>query len=125
MIILQRWRAADLTGSGKVPEQGWFTALPLNEELACYLAALYGRKLADAFTPADNDNITRRCAYYAGSELDPNDFEKFYGRDLTVFVMAALLNDKLLCNWRTREPFQRYISATMDAKLALTRSGPA
>jgi hypothetical protein len=109
-FVLQRWRTAEVGADSNGPEQGWVTALPLNEELSCYLAALYGRKLASEGN-ADHDEIMYRCAKYANARLAPDDFEKFYERDRDVFVMAALLNDGLLRDWRTRRPLESYISA--------------
>jgi hypothetical protein len=124
--VLQRWRTAEIGAGSNGPEEGWFTGLPLNEELCCYLAALYDQELA-SMSKVDADDIATRCAHYGNSKLDPKDFEGFYQRDREVFVMAALLNDELLRDWQTREPFELYISSqnrsVFDARMKEFRRG--
>jgi hypothetical protein len=106
--ILERWRNADV-GDNKNPMQGWLTHLPFNEELACYLAGLFGRKLntADA---ANSDDTLIRCAHYAVAYLRPGDLEKHFKKDRGVFVMSALLNDHLLRDSKMRKPLELYLS---------------
>jgi len=124
--ILDRWRRVSVTDEGKTPEEGLFTGLPVNEELACYLAALFGRKLANAGGARSSD-VMVRCAHYATSKLVAKDFEKLFSRDGVVFVLAALMNDNLLRDREIREAFSAYLGGDLwdifDARTKELRVG--
>jgi hypothetical protein len=117
--IVKRWWDADATGhDGKLLE-GWFTKLPLNQELACYLAALYGLIKPDT-NYSQSDDIAMRCIYYgASSKLNAADFKRFYDRDQAVFTMAASLNEELLYKRSGKLPRKLTTSDAPDTNLSI------
>jgi hypothetical protein len=106
--VLERWGTAELKNYKGEDEDGWSTHLPLREELRCLIASLYSRRSTTAnsgprvFGSADDKDIARRCAFYAGTELSEKDIEKGFDKDKDVFVFAVLKNCYVLLNRKKR-----------------------
>ena len=74
--------------------EGHFTHLTLKEELRCLLAARYSRRSMGAEWPAvfgspNDQDIARRCAFYAGEDLSEKDIKTGFEKDRDVFLFAC------------------------------------
>jgi hypothetical protein len=109
--VLERW------GNVELKEEGWFTDLPLREELRCLIASVYSRGMTTAnsgprvFGSPDDKDIARRCAFYAGStDLSKKDIEAGFKKDKDVFVFAVLKNRYVFLNQQKRGLIEEKLS---------------
>lgn len=116
--VLERWGKAELKDYKGEDEEGWSTHLSLREELRCLIASLYSRRSTSAksgprvFGTADDDDIARRCAFYAGTDLSEKQIEAGFGRDKDVFVFAVLKNCYVLLNSKKRASIEEKLSGS-------------
>lgn len=110
--VLKRWQV-DENGHREEPsdsENYTDTGLSDREEFRCLIAALYGRTFdKQGFVihgSVDDEDIARRCAYYGNANLDVKAIQRGYKKDDATFVFAAMLNDSILLNRRTRKLFE-------------------
>jgi hypothetical protein len=114
--VLERWGKVELKDYKGEDEEGVFTHLSLREELRCLIASLYNRRSTSAksgprvFGSADDDDIARRCAFYAGADLSEKQIEAGFGRDNDVFVFAVLKNWHVLLNKTKRALIEGHLS---------------
>jgi hypothetical protein len=107
---LSRWaQVDDRYGDGKVLD-GYFTSLPLKDEVRCLVAALYGRtfsnnQLTVQGSPSAAD-VAMRCAYYGNAELSARQMKAGYDRDGSKYVFAAMYNDNVFSNHKLRKLFE-------------------
>lgn len=110
--VLERWQL-DENGHREEPsdsENYTDTGLSDREEFRCLIAALYGRTFDKQGVvihgSADHQEVARRCAYYGNANLDVKAIQQGYKKDDAIFVFAAMLNDSVLLNRRTRKVFE-------------------
>jgi len=116
--VLERWRQAEVKNYKGEETEGWSTHLPLKEELACLMGALYGHRTTSQkdkprlFGTANDNDIALRCAYYRCATLNEKEVIAGFAKDKDVFLFAALRNDGLYLNKKTRPLLENYISGT-------------
>ncbi len=110
--VLGRW-SVDEKGEPDEPsdrEPYTDTGLPERTDFRCLIAALYGRSWSsDGFVihgSPDDEDVARRCAYYGNAQLDVKAIKEGYERDGATFAFAAMLNDSVLLNRRSRKLFE-------------------
>jgi len=114
--VLDRWSKIDLKNYKGEDDEGLFTHLSLRDELRCLVASLYSRRSTSAksgprvFGSADDDDIARRCAFYAGTDLSEKEIEAGIGRDKDVFVFAVLKNCYVFLNKTKRVLIEEHLS---------------
>ena len=114
--VLDRWSKIELKNYKGEDDEGWFTHVSLRDELRCLIASLYSRRRTPAmsgprvFGSADDDDIARRCAFYAGTDLSEKEIEAGFRRDKDVFVFAVLKNCYVLLNKTKRALIEEYLS---------------
>ena len=114
--VLDRWSKVEPKNYKGEDEEGWFTHLSLRDELRCLIASLYSRRSMSAksgprvFGSVDDDDIARRCAFYAGTDLSEKEIEAGFGRDKDVFVFAVLKNCSALLNKTKRALIEEHLS---------------
>ena len=114
--VLDRWSKVEPKNYKGEDEEGLFTHLSLRDELRCLIASLYSRRSTSAksgprvFGSVDDDDIARRCAFYAGTNLSEKEIEAGFGRDKDVFVFAVLKNCSALLNKTKRALIEEHLS---------------
>jgi len=110
--MFKRWQAFQLDEDSKKYPENDANDLDLREEFLVMLASVYG--WYSAKTPdnkskivylgsADSPDRLLRCAYYSDErKLSPEQMHKAHDRDGDAFVVAALYNDALFWNQKTR-----------------------
>lgn len=109
---LERWQV-DENGATEEPDkndQYNETGLSNRMELRCVIAALYGesygKKKVVIHGTAEDEDVARRCVYYGNASLDVKAIESGYEKDKNVFVFAAMMNDDIFLNKKTRKFFE-------------------
>jgi hypothetical protein len=86
-------------GKESTGPEGYYTALPLRDELRCFIAALYGRGFSNGKSILHGNrnasDVAVRCAYYGKGELTAKDIEAGIEKDGAVFTFAATLNERI------------------------------
>ncbi|MEX3791293.1 hypothetical protein [Paraburkholderia sp. BR14374] len=102
LAVLERWKAIAVKDSfGDKDQTGFFTPLPMAEELRGLIAALYGKvlinkKLVPVGKP-DSEDVALRCAWYGNtSDMSEEEMDAAREKDGTILTFAALFNDLLL-----------------------------
>jgi hypothetical protein len=119
---LDRW-TRDETGEVQDLNKGdayTNTGLTQRQELRCLIGALYGRsykKHVRVHGTAEDEDVARRCAFYGNGKLDVKDIDAGYKRDNVVFVFAAIFNDDMLLNRKTRLHFEEECLNSSDTYL--------
>jgi hypothetical protein len=116
--MFRRWQAVELSDEFKKYYEG-DSGLDLKEEFLCMLAAVYGWYSAKTHDgkfeiiylgSADSPDLLLRCAYYSRErKLTPEQMQSAYDRDGDSFILAALYNDALFWNARTRATLEKLI----------------
>jgi hypothetical protein len=113
--VLERWRLDENGRRDESDDSGKYTdtGLPDREEFRCLIAALYGRTYNKQGVvihgSADDEDIARRCAYYGNANLDVKAIQQGFKKDDATFVFAAVLNDSILLNRKTRRELEECI----------------
>jgi hypothetical protein len=115
--VLERWGKAELKDYKDQEREGYFTHLPLKEELRCLLAARYSRRSTSAkgprvFGSPNDEDIARRCAFYAGDDLSEKDIEAGFKKDADVFLFAVLKNPYVLSYAKKRALIEGQLSGS-------------
>ena len=98
----REWGKVELKNYKGEEREGYYTHLPLREELRCLIASLYSRRRSTAksgpgvFGSPDDNDIARRCAFYAGTNLSEKQIEAGFKKDEDLFVFAVLKNPYVL-----------------------------
>jgi hypothetical protein len=112
--VLRRW-AAGIASSGKEPREGYYTSLPLLQELRCLIGAQYGGLYADgtirSFGSPTATDVAIRCAWYGNAQLNAAQMQAGFERDRNVFVFAALFNNHVLL----RPELRKFLEENMPA----------
>jgi hypothetical protein len=117
--LFRRWQPLELSEDFKKYHEGDAHALDMKEEFQCMLGSVYNSystKTPDDklkivhLGSADSPQLSLRCAYYAReAKLTPEQMEKAYNRDTDAFTLAALYNDRLFWNPKTRAMLERFV----------------
>lgn len=116
--ILHRWagvRVPKMLGTDeREDEEGLYTEFSFAAEFRCLVAALYGRTLKEKSFEIqgrpDHEDLASRCAYYGNAQLTPDQVLKGFERDGNAFCFAALFNNGVLLDRKSRttlEPLLR------------------
>jgi hypothetical protein len=115
--VLERWRKVELKNYKGEDQDGYYTHLPLREELPCLIASLYSRRRSSTaksgprvFGSPDDKDIARRCAFYAGTDLSEKEIEVGFNKDKEVFLFAVLKNCYVLLHKKKRELIEEKLS---------------
>lgn len=114
--VLERWGNVELKDYKGEDEEGWSTHLPLREELRCLVNSLYSRRSTrtnsgpHVFGSPNDEDIARRCAFYAGADLSEKDIEAGFAKDKDVFVFAVLKNCYVFLNTKKRALIEEKLS---------------
>jgi hypothetical protein len=114
--VIDRWRKAEVKDCKGEAQEGWSTPLPLNEELACLIGALYGRRSTSQknkpplFGSASDEDIALRCAYYGCAQMSEKEVAAGYEKDKDVFLFAAVKNRSLYLSKETRALLGSYVA---------------
>lgn len=110
--VFKRWQTLQVAEDFDKYNEGDAPGLNLKEEFLCMLASAYGWYSApqpDKKTrliyigSADSPDLLLRCAYYAHErKLTPEQMETAHARDEDAFIIAALWNDTIFWNAKTR-----------------------
>jgi hypothetical protein len=105
--MIDRWSNVKITGEhAKRLEYLSWTSLPFNEEFACLLVAMYGEYLAGderrCVGSLGSPDVVRRCAFYGTQKMTVDQMVSAYEQDKEAFTLAALCNDSLFHNSKTR-----------------------
>ncbi len=116
--MFKRWQPLELSDDFKKYHDG-DSGLDLKEEFLCMLAALYGsystkttdNKLQIIYIgSADSPDLLMRCAHYSNERnLSPEEMQRAYDRDGDSFIVAALYNETLFWNAKTRAALEDLI----------------
>jgi hypothetical protein len=117
--VFRRWQPLELSADFKKYHEGDAHKLDMKEEFQCMLASVYNHysmktpdnkmKIVYLGSP-DSPELFLRCAYYAReTKLTPEQMEKAYSRDTDAFTLAALYNDSLFWNTKTRAMLERFV----------------
>jgi hypothetical protein len=117
--VFRRWQPLELSADFKKYHEGDAHALDMKEEFQCMQASVYNHystktpdnkmKIVYLGSP-DSPELFLRCAYYAReTKLTPEQMEKAYSRDTDAFTLAALYNDSLFWNTKTRAMLERFV----------------
>lgn len=121
--LFRRWQPLELSADYKKYHDGDAHALDMKEEFQCMLASIYGhyssktpdKKMKIIYLgSADSPELYLRCAYYARErKMTPEQMDKAHARDTDAFTLAALYNDGLLWNPKTRARLEHFISGRL------------
>jgi hypothetical protein len=109
--VLDRWKSLKLGGSKDAEEmEGFFTGLPMREELRCHIAALFGRgydkQKTIYFGSSTAEDIALRCAHYGCGDITGKEMRAGYERDKDGYVFAACFNSNIMSNRKLRKIFE-------------------
>jgi hypothetical protein len=117
--MFKRWQTLQLSEDFKKHYEGDAQSLDLKGEFLCILASLYGWYSApqpDKKTKltyigsSDSPDLLLRCAYYAHErKLTSEQMEMAHARDADAFIIAALYNDMIFWNAKTRAALEGMI----------------
>ena len=85
------------------------TGLSRRQELRCLISALHGKSYKEGVVvhgSADDDDLVKRCAYYGNGRLEVKDIDTGFKRDNELFTFAAMYNDALFSDRKTRRFFE-------------------
>jgi hypothetical protein len=117
--VLERWGKAELTDYKGDEEKGWHTHLSFKDELRCLIASLYSQPSSMAKPgprvsgSATDEDIARRCAFYAGTDLSQKDIKAGLTRDKDLFLFAVLKNTYLFLNEKKRALIEPQLSGRL------------
>ncbi len=104
--LIRRWKEIKLSDKFKERGYGNIHGLPLNEEVACLLASLYGWYSKDQkvvyIGSADSPEKFLRCVHYAHQKMTAKEMQIAFNRDGGAFTLAALNNEQLFWQRDTR-----------------------
>jgi hypothetical protein len=118
---VDRWKDLNVARTFKPEEgdeQGYYTELSLADEFRCLVAALYGHafvyhKFAYIGGLQDED-IAMRCVAYARTKLTVEQIQQARQRDGFAFVLAALFNNELFLDPRSRAALEGMVSRELE-----------
>lgn len=114
--ILKKWAGVSIHPFGRMDghEEGLYTKLSFVDEFRCLVAALYGRVFSGKNFEVQGGeaaaDVALRCAFYGNGKLSPDQIYQGHERDGDAFVLAAMFNDGLLLDQRSRALFEPMIS---------------
>ena len=113
--MLDRWSKVEIKDYKGQEREGYYTHLPLREELRCLIAARYSRRSTQAtgarlFGSAGDEDVARRCAFYAGSDLSENEINAGFAKDKDVVLFAVLKNPYVLRYPKKRAAIEEHLS---------------
>jgi hypothetical protein len=110
--VFKRWQALQVAEDFDKYNEGDAPGLNLKEEFLCMLASAYGwysapqpdKKTKLTYIGSeDSPDLLLRCAYFAHErKLTPERMEMAHARDGDAFIIAALWNDTIFWNAKTR-----------------------
>jgi hypothetical protein len=121
--LFQRWQSLQVPEDFDKYSEGDAPGLNLKEEFLCMLASAYGwysmetpdkKSKIEYIGSADSPDLLLRCAYYAHErKLTPEQMEKGHDRDGDGFTIAALWNDTIFWDAKTRASLEGFIRGNM------------
>jgi hypothetical protein len=112
--VLDRWGKVEIKDYKDQEREGFYTHLPLREELRCLIASRYSRRSTQAtgarlFGSAGDEDVARRCAFYAGADLSEKEINAGFAKDKDVFLFAALKNPYVLRHPKKRAAIEEHL----------------
>lgn len=110
--VIQKWRALKFPKSrdDSTEQDGYFTNLSRGEELACFIAILFGKTYKDGKigyigSPSSSDMVMR-CSYYANATMTEKEMKAAYKRDGNAYLYGACFNRSIKADRQLRKFFE-------------------